>query len=222
MNAGKAVAPRGKQKAKPSTDAGGVTATKVAQEGHLAAKPAAKTKSYERTLLEKAAPRRIHARASAEPPSPKLKVTYESGKVSLDPDHPDPIAGCVLLLDAMGTEDVILAEGLLNQIMNVARTGKELTSRDVNTMLATMHAIAPRDATEALLASQMAAIHVARTPLLARAGDARLSGSISECAARVAHTSVVAVTSTATQRCSPNGRRGDALGRYRRACDRRP
>lgn len=156
MSTDKNIASRGTRKARPTRQGAG---NKVALEDRVAAQPAATVKPYERTPVEVAAASKLQARAKTEPPSPKFKVSYENGRLSLDPDHPDPMTGCVLLLDAMGTEDIVLAEGLLNQIMNAARTGKELTSRDVNTMLATMHAIAPRDSTEALLATQMAAIH---------------------------------------------------------------
>ncbi|MEZ5854390.1 MAG: hypothetical protein R3D67_06410 [Hyphomicrobiaceae bacterium] len=49
--------------------------------------------------------------------------------------------------------------GLFDQLANVARQGKRLTEEELNFVLAVVHEIGPRDPTEALLASQMAAIH---------------------------------------------------------------
>jgi len=61
----------------------------------------------------------------------------------------------------VATGDSTFSGGLLDQIANVARSGKHLTARELNFALATVHAIGPRDPTEALLAAQMAAIHQA-------------------------------------------------------------
>jgi hypothetical protein len=79
--------------------------------------------------------------------------------VKIAADHPEPVCAYSLLADALGTGNLRFAEGLLNQIANVSRSGKELTASELNFMVATIHGIGPRDPTEALLASQMAAIH---------------------------------------------------------------
>ena len=83
------------------------------------------------------------------------------GRTTIEPDHPEPAAAFSLLTNAFSTGDAHFAEGLLHQLANVSRTGKDLTARELNTMVATVHAIGPRDPTEALLAAQMAAIHQA-------------------------------------------------------------
>jgi hypothetical protein len=64
-------------------------------------------------------------------------------------------------MNSLGTGDTQFADGLLRQLAEVAHTGKELTARELNTIVATVHSIGPRDPTEALLAAQMAAIHQA-------------------------------------------------------------
>jgi hypothetical protein len=65
----------------------------------------------------------------------------------------------VLLAHALGTHDVELAYVLLDQLGNVARTGKVLTAKEFNGIISIVRGICPRDPTEALLAAQMAAIH---------------------------------------------------------------
>jgi hypothetical protein len=63
------------------------------------------------------------------------------------------------LTDLLVTADTAFSAGILGQIADVARTGKQLSPRDLNFVLATVRAIDPRDSTEALLAVQMAAVH---------------------------------------------------------------
>lgn len=118
-------------------------------------------KTYEPTSHEKAAAQRLIDRRAKTAPVPRFKVAVEKGRTAIEPDHPEPVAAFSLLTDAFGTGDAHFAEGLLNQIANVARTGKDLTAQELNTMISTVHAIGPRDPTEALLAAQMAAIHQA-------------------------------------------------------------
>jgi hypothetical protein len=88
-------------------------------------------------------------------------VTVANGRTTIEPDHPKPAVALSLLTNAFSTGDAHFAEGLLDQLANVSRTGKDLTARELNTMIAMVHAIGPRDPTEALLAAQMAAIHQA-------------------------------------------------------------
>ena len=80
-------------------------------------------------------------------------------KVSISADHPEPAVGHTLLADALGTGDFDLACGLLTQLTDVSRSGKVATQQELNFMLSVVRGISPRDETEALLASQMAAIH---------------------------------------------------------------
>lgn len=116
---------------------------------------------YEPTPFDRAAIKRVFDRQARDGSLPKFKITVTGSNTSITPDHAEPGMAALLLLDALATGDPLFAEGLLLQLSHVARTGKELTANDVNTMLATVHAIGPRDPTEALLASQMAAIHQA-------------------------------------------------------------
>ncbi len=114
---------------------------------------------YAPTAFERAAAQRVFDRIARSGTAPQFKVTKTDSQNLITVDHPEPQMGQVLFADSIGTGDHVFAQGLLLQLSHVARTGKELTTHDLNTMLATVHAIGPRDATEALLASQMAAIH---------------------------------------------------------------
>lgn len=105
------------------------------------------------------AAKRILKRREKLPRTPRFKVSHPKGKVTIEPDHADSGCAHILLADMLATGDSTLAEGILVQLANAAHSGKELAAGDLNVMVATVGAIGPRDATEALLASQMAAIH---------------------------------------------------------------
>jgi hypothetical protein len=119
------------------------------------------SKPYQPTDHDRATVQRVLDRRARVGPAPKFKIIATGNQATIAADHPEPGLAAFLLADSVGTGDPLFAEGLLLQLSHVARTGKELTTHDINTMLATVHAIGPRDATEALLASQMAAIHQA-------------------------------------------------------------
>jgi hypothetical protein len=116
---------------------------------------------YEPTAHERAAAQRLLDHRKSRAPAPKYKVTVGNGRTTIEPDHPEPAAAFSLLANVFSTSDAHFADGLLYQLANVSRTGNDLTARELNTMVATVHAIGPRDPTEALLAAQMAAIHQA-------------------------------------------------------------
>jgi hypothetical protein len=123
--------------------------------------PVAK-RSCELSEQERAAAARWLERTKQAPPAPKFKVDYDprnATSVILAADHAEPSMTSVLLADALSTGDLAFADGLLDQLANVARAGKQLTARELNSVLAYVHGIAPRDPTEALLAAQMVAIH---------------------------------------------------------------
>jgi len=125
------------------------------------AQAAAAEKPYEPTAQERVAIERYLARKRSTPPSPKFRVTHNSNVAILDPDHPDPMCATAMLADALGSGDFTFATAVLDQLAHVASKGKNLTAGDLNAALAMIHAIAPRDPTEALLATQMVAIHSA-------------------------------------------------------------
>ena len=81
----------------------------------------------------------------------------EVGLATLGPDGPD-IAHAA---NALMTGDPALAFGICSQLQHIAHAGHPMAIDRMNFMLSIINGIAPRDPTEALLASQMGAIHCA-------------------------------------------------------------
>lgn len=123
--------------------------------------PAPQKARYQQTVEERRATNRVRERMKGEAPTPRFKIEHVKGSAQISADHEDPATALILLADAMGTGDVAFAEGLLYQLAKASRTGDEFSSREINLALATMHALEPRDSTEALLAAQMAVVHQA-------------------------------------------------------------
>lgn len=114
---------------------------------------------YKLTAAERAATKRVTDRRTSKASAPRFKIKAGAQTTQLEPDHPDMAVGTTLLCDAFATGDPRFAVGLAEQTANAARTGKEHKEIELNFILATVKEIGPRDGTEALLASQMAAIH---------------------------------------------------------------
>lgn len=115
-------------------------------------------KPYEPTANDLAAVQRLRERRKQKR-APRFEVTYEGDVATVTAANDDSIYEHANLVDLLATADTAFSAGILGQIANVARTGKQLSTRDLNFVLATVRAIDPRDSTEALLAVQMAAIH---------------------------------------------------------------
>ncbi|CAO4157300.1 hypothetical protein [Methylorubrum extorquens] len=94
-------------------------------------------------------------------PPARIKVAKGKAGVSTRPDHLDLGAGTVNLMNALGTASVPFMEGLLRQITNVASHGPQPDEANINFVLAAVNGIEPRDELEAMLAAQMAAVHLA-------------------------------------------------------------
>jgi hypothetical protein len=105
------------------------------------------------TPRERAAMQRFLAEREAHP-APRLKLSGH--EVSLQ--HPDQLVGQALLMEALGTTNLEFLDGLLGQLANAGWGNDE---RSINFMLSVVKGIEPRDQVEAMLAAQMAAVHVA-------------------------------------------------------------
>jgi hypothetical protein len=66
-----------------------------------------------------------------------------------------------LLMKALGTADYNFAKGLVHQLVKAGSKGNEPDGHKVDFMLSVINGIEPRDHLEAMLAAQMAAIHMA-------------------------------------------------------------
>jgi hypothetical protein len=66
-----------------------------------------------------------------------------------------------LLAQALGTNDLAFVYGLLHQLANAGSTGTDINEAGVNFMLSVINGVGPKDQVEAMLAAQMAAVHMA-------------------------------------------------------------
>jgi len=92
---------------------------------------------------------------------PNVKVSSAGTKISVRADHPSEAIGHLLLMRALGTDDLHFANALLTQIANASGQGAVPDEATLNFLLSVIDGIAPRDQTEALLAAQMAVVHSA-------------------------------------------------------------
>ncbi len=115
-------------------------------------------KPYEPTPREKEI---VQKMADHHKVAPSLKIEIEGTAVQLSPDHPDPECGQALLMEAMGTKETAFLGLFLTQLGNVASQGRELDKSGLNFMLSVVKGVEPKDQMEAMLAAQMAAVHMA-------------------------------------------------------------
>jgi hypothetical protein len=114
---------------------------------------------YERTPREKSALEAHLDRRRTRKLAPRLKVSMSQGVTTISPDHADEGVGNSLLMEALGTAEVDFLDGLLGQLANVSAHGPDADERGLNFMLSVVKGIEPRDQFEAMLATQMAAVH---------------------------------------------------------------
>src|ERR1700704_1936088 len=119
-----------------------------------AAKAKYEPTSEERTAIDKFDARKAASRA------PRLKVLNKD-VAQLSTDHPDQGIGFTLLMEALGTADQDFLNGLLGQLANASTRGSQIDERGLNFMVSLVKGIKPRDQIEAMLAAQMAAVHMA-------------------------------------------------------------
>jgi hypothetical protein len=67
----------------------------------------------------------------------------------------------MLLMEALGTTDSDFLTRFLSQVVNVGTQGRDVDEDGVNFMLSIIKGVEPRDQVEAMLAAQMAAVHIA-------------------------------------------------------------
>jgi hypothetical protein len=77
----------------------------------------------------------------------------------------DEVIGYFPLREALATIDNDFLIGLLGQLSNAGSQGRELDPVGINFMISVIKGIQPRDPVEAMLASQMAAVHMASMTL---------------------------------------------------------
>ena len=112
--------------------------------------------AHQLTAAERTAASKYLARSEAKP-SVRLKVSKNAGATSVELDDPKKLA---FLMDALGSADMEFINGILWQLANAA-SENEVDERRLNFLVSVIKGIEPRDQLEAMLAAQMAVIHVA-------------------------------------------------------------
>jgi hypothetical protein len=100
--------------------------------------------------------------------APGVNVNRSNGRVGIEFQHPEQLVGKILLMDAIGTKDLDFLYGVLRGLLNAGDEKGET----LNFMLAIIKGVEPKDQTEALIASQMAAVHLAMMSYAGRLAQA--------------------------------------------------
>jgi hypothetical protein len=131
---------------------------KTAPSNKTRAARAASGERYTPTEAESEAARFVIEKRK-QPRTPRFRVTSKDGNNVVFYDHPDKPVAAALMAYTLGTGDGAFCDGMLKQLVNVAGRGNTLEAEDLNFVVSMVRGIAPKDPTEALLATQMAAIH---------------------------------------------------------------
>lgn len=129
--------------------------------------PSVASETPPRTPEQTALIDRLRSRRRARP-APKVK----SDAKGIAPANVDGVLWAAQVADAVGVEDHDLMLRLVSQTAHCVRGEDEAGSWNV--ALAGVASVAPRDGTEAMLASQMVATHNAAMMFLRRAGNAEI------------------------------------------------
>ena len=128
---------------------------------------------YVPTDAEIAALKLNDARRAKRVPQPRLKVEFSRGKHKITVQHPDAATGEGLFDEALGLSNskasCYVSELLAGLCLDEGKVSQEMLDR----ILGLVQELAPRDAAEVMLASQMVAVHS-----LAMATAAGLAGAL--------------------------------------------
>jgi len=94
---------------------------------------------------------------------PRLKVAEDGIKLSVD--HPDPQVGGIILLNALGISRGSFADILLDQLAKAAKFEGKINEVSLNSLIAFVAGLDPKDEIEATLATHMAMVNVATMTL---------------------------------------------------------
>jgi hypothetical protein len=120
---------------------------------------------YQPTAREQQALRKQIQRLEAEPAAPRFKVTKSGTARVLSVDHPDEAVGARLVAEALGSVSEDFVRGTVAQIMKAISGDSQVVEREINFAVDVVKGVKPRDQVEAMLATQMALVHMAATKL---------------------------------------------------------
>jgi hypothetical protein len=114
---------------------------------------------YEPTTQELAALRKPFNKRAER--APRVKVSKHGELPTIKADYPDEANRPHAAHGALGTADMDFLIRFLSQLANASSQGREVDEEGINFMLSVIKSIQPQDQIEAMLAAQMAAVHVA-------------------------------------------------------------
>ena len=109
------------------------------------------TNEHDKAVATKQTERRKHL-------NPSMKIGPDG---LLEIEHGDNRAGHLRLLENCGTGDLKFFEPLLNQLASATGKGQDISESDLNFALSVIADVKPKDQLEAMLAAQMACVHIA-------------------------------------------------------------
>ena len=109
-------------------------------------------------------------------PSGRCRVSKDGSGWQIGFDHPDQLVGRALVMDSLASADEDFLNGIKNQLVNASAHGQDIDERGLNFMLSVIKGIEPRDQLEAMLAAQMAAVHVATMTFARDLAPVNISG----------------------------------------------
>lgn len=116
---------------------------------------------YQLTEPERVAIGKHLDRNAAAPTAPRVNVRKGKMGQELVLQHPNESVAKGLLMEALGTTSLDFMNGLLSQLANATGSqGQDIDESSLNFMLSVILDIKPRDQLEAMLAAQMAAMHM--------------------------------------------------------------
>ncbi|WP_353644233.1 hypothetical protein [Mesorhizobium sp. WSM2239] len=124
-------------------------------------KSKAVAKPYEPTPLERKAVASYKSREKKVAPLPAFVATTTDGSVRLDLDHPDLMTGYTLVAEAIKSNSLDYFTGCTSALASVCQKGGQVDAPTLNYAVAMVAGIEPRDQLESMLATQMAAVHLA-------------------------------------------------------------
>jgi hypothetical protein len=122
--------------------------------------PEAAEAKYQLTSQEQTALGKHLARRAVETPAPRMKVETGEKGTTLSLHHPNKAIGSALLMEALGTANADFVDGLVGQLASIVTNG-QIDEGALNFMIAVINGIKPKDQLEAMLAAQMAVVHMA-------------------------------------------------------------
>jgi hypothetical protein len=126
-------------------------------------KEAKTPKPYAPTAQEQLLVENFFDKRKSETPAPKMKAEkQENGTIGIRSEHKDETVAYALLAKALGTTDAEFIGGLLTQLASsTTAKGQEVNQEGLNFVLSVLGGVEPRDRVEAMLAAQMAVVHLA-------------------------------------------------------------